>query len=164
MSSQMAPTATAGVGEVDQSGTASWRALAAAAAAGLLFGLGIAISGMGNPAKVMNFFDPFGTFDPSLAFVMGGALAVAIPGYRLIFTRMAAPVFESTFHLPTKRDLDRRLIVGSAVFGVGWGLSGFCPGGAVPALGFAPWPTLAFLGALAVGILLARVGIARGIG
>jgi hypothetical protein len=132
--------------------------------AGLVFGLGIAISGMGNPAKVMNFFDPFGTFDPSLAFVMGGALAVAIPGYRLIFARLAAPVFERTFHLPTKHDLDRRLVVGSAVFGVGWGLSGFCPGGAVPALGFAPWPTLAFLGALAAGILLARLGLARGIG
>jgi hypothetical protein len=162
--SSRSSTPVAPVGEADRSGAFSARALAAAALAGLVFGLGIAISGMGNPAKVINFFDPFGTFDPSLAFVMGGALAVAIPGYRLIFARMRAPAFDQTFHLPVKRDLDRRLILGSAVFGVGWGLSGFCPGGAVPALGFAPWPTLAFLGALAVGIAMARLAIARGIG
>lgn len=154
----------ASVGQPDRTGAVSWRSLAAAAVAGLLFGLGIAISGMGNPAKVINFFDPFGTFDPSLAFVMGGAIAVALPGYWLIFKRMTAPVFDQEFHLPVKRDLDRRLILGSAVFGVGWGLSGFCPGGAVPALGFAPWPTLAFLGALAVGIGMARVAMARGFG
>ena len=157
-------SSTVTVAEADRDGAVNWKGLAVAALAGLLFGLGIAISGMGNPAKVINFFDPFGTFDPSLAFVMGGALAVALPGYRLIFARMRTPVLDRTFHLPVKRDLDRRLIVGSAVFGVGWGLSGFCPGGAVPALGFAPWPTLAFLAALAVGIAMARLAMARGIG
>lgn len=123
---------------------------------GIVFGLGIAISGMGNPAKVMNFFDPFGTWDPSLAFVMGGALVVTAIGYRLVFGARKAPVLDATFHLPTSTAIDARLIGGSALFGVGWGISGFCPGGAIPALGFAPWPTALFLISMGGGILLAR--------
>lgn len=123
---------------------------------GMVFGLGIALSGMGNPAKVLNFFDVFGTWDPSLAFVMGGALAVAAVGYQLVFGRQSAPVFDRKFHLPTSRTIDRRLVGGSALFGVGWGIGGFCPGGAVPALGFAPWPTALFLISMGGGILLAR--------
>lgn len=125
-------------------------------AAGLIFGLGIAISGMGNPAKVINFFDVLGTWDPSLAFVMGGALIPTAIGYRLIFGRSNAPLFDTTFHLPTSKTIDTRLIGGSALFGVGWGIAGFCPGGAIPALGFAPWPTALFLIAMGAGILLAR--------
>lgn len=129
----------------------------AALIAGLVFGLGIAISGMGNPAKVLNFFDPFGTWDPSLAFVMGGALVTATIGYRLIFARRSAPVLDTTFHLPTATAIDARLIGGSALFGIGWGITGFCPGGAIPALGFAPWPTALFLAAMAAGMILARL-------
>ena len=124
--------------------------------AGLVFGTGIAISGMGNPAKVLNFFDPFGTWDPSLAFVMGGALITTALGYRLIFGRISAPLFDGSFHLPTARAIDVKLVAGSALFGVGWGISGFCPGGAIPALGFAPWPTALFLIAMGAGILIAR--------
>ncbi|MDA0187648.1 MAG: YeeE/YedE family protein, partial [Proteobacteria bacterium] len=101
---------------------------------GVIFGTGIVVSGMANPAKVINFFDIAGTWDPSLAFVMGGALIVTAVGYRMVFGR-ARPLFEGRFVLPTARNLDARLIGGSAVFGVGWGIAGFCPGGALPALG-----------------------------
>lgn len=124
--------------------------------AGLIFGLGIAISGMGNPAKVLNFFDPLGTWDASLALVMGGALVTTTIGYRVIFGRRQAPLFDVKFHLPSKKDIDASLIGGSALFGIGWGISGFCPGGAIPALGFAPWPTALFLISMGGGMLLAR--------
>ena len=126
-----------------------------ALAAGLLFGIGIALSGMGNPAKVINFFDPFGSWDPSLAFVMGGALVTTLLGYRVVFRR-PAPRFDTTFHLPSAAVIDARLIGGAALFGIGWGIAGFCPGGAIPALGFAPWPTALFVLAMGAGILLAR--------
>jgi uncharacterized protein len=125
-------------------------------AIGLIFGLGIAISGMINPAKVLNFFDLAGTWDPSLAFVMGGALAVAIPGYWLVFGR-PAPVLEDRFQLPDTRSIDLRLVLGSATFGVGWGIAGFCPGGALPALGTGRAEVFVFLGALIAGLLVARV-------
>jgi uncharacterized membrane protein YedE/YeeE len=124
--------------------------------AGLVFGLGIAISGMGNPAKVLNFFDLFGTWDPSLVFVMGGALVTTAIGYRIIFGGRSAPLIETKFHLPNNKTIDAKLVGGSALFGVGWGISGFCPGGAIPALGFALWPTALFLISMIAGILLAR--------
>lgn len=124
-------------------------------AIGLLFGTGILISGMGNPAKVLNFFDIAGTWDPSLAFVMGGALVVTAIGYRLAF-RMEHPVFANGFSLPTKSDLDMKLIGGSAIFGVGWGMSGFCPGGLVPVLGIGMTEPLLTAGAIVVGIITAR--------
>jgi uncharacterized membrane protein YedE/YeeE len=127
-----------------------------ALAAGVIFGLGIAISGMGNPAKVLNFFDLLGTWDPSLAFVMGGALITAAIGYRILFGRRQAPMFDTKFHLPTSNAIDAKLIGGSALFGIGWGIAGFCPGGAIPALGFAPWPTALFLISMGAGILFAR--------
>jgi uncharacterized protein len=130
--------------------------MVSALAAGLIFGLGIAVSGMGNPAKVLNFFDVFGTWDPSLAFVMGGALITAAIGYRIIFGVREAPVFDVKFHLPTAGSIDARLVGGSALFGIGWGIAGFCPGGAIPALGFTPWPTALFLIAMGAGIVLAR--------
>ena len=125
--------------------------------AGVVFGLGIAISGMSDPAKVLNFFDIFGTWDPSLAFVMGSALATTMIGYRVVFVRQSAPLFDSKFDLPTQRQIDGKLIGGAALFGIGWGISGFCPGGAIPALGFAPWPTALFLVSMGAGILLARL-------
>lgn len=122
---------------------------------GAIFGLGIAVSGMINPAKVLNFFDLAGSWDPSLAFVMAGALAVAIPGYRLTFAR-PAPTFEDRFQLPDTRVIDRRLVLGSATFGVGWGIAGFCPGGALPAIGTGDPAVFLFLAALIAGMMIAR--------
>ena len=122
---------------------------------GLVFGVGISISGMANPAKVLNFFDIAGSWDPSLIFVMGGAVVVTFIGYRLVFGR-PAPVLDTKFHLPTNRAIDIRLIGGSAVFGIGWGIAGFCPGGAIPALGTGRWEVFLFTGALLAGVLLAR--------
>ncbi len=130
--------------------------LASAFAIGLIFGLGIALSGMINPAKVLNFFDLAGTWDPSLAFVMAGALAVAVPGYRLVLRR-PAPVMEHRFQLPDTRVIDRRLVLGSATFGIGWGIAGFCPGGALPALGTGEPGVYLFVASLIAGLLLARV-------
>ncbi|WP_425091489.1 DUF6691 family protein [Tropicimonas sp. S265A] len=122
---------------------------------GLIFGTGIAVSGMANPSKVLNFFDVAGTWDPSLIFVMGGALVTTFIGYKLVFGR-SAPVFEPRFSLPTSRAIDARLVGGSAVFGIGWGIAGFCPGGALPALGTGRWEVFVFTGALIGGILLAK--------
>ncbi|WP_029063522.1 DUF6691 family protein [Labrenzia sp. DG1229] len=130
--------------------------LLSAFAIGLVFGCGILISGMGNPAKVMNFFDVAGTWDPSLAFVMGGALLVTAIGYRLVF-KMDRPVFSSTFSLPTKQDLDVKLIGGSAIFGIGWGMTGFCPGGLVPVLGLGLGEPLLTGAAIIAGMLAARL-------
>lgn len=124
-------------------------------AIGLVFGTGILVSGMGNPAKVLNFFDVAGTWDPSLAFVMGGALLVTAVGYRLVF-RMNDPLFAAGFSLPTRQDLDMKLIGGSAVFGIGWGMSGFCPGGLVPVLGLGMAEPLVTAAAIAAGMLAAR--------
>ncbi|WP_415404781.1 DUF6691 family protein [Tateyamaria sp. SN3-11] len=122
---------------------------------GVLFGTGIALSGMANPAKVINFFDVFGTWDPSLAFVMGGAVVTTWIGYRLVLRR-SAPVFEPTFDIPQKRTLDTRLLAGAGIFGVGWGIAGFCPGGALPALGTLDSRVIIFVAALVVGMLGTR--------
>lgn len=122
---------------------------------GLIFGVGITISGMSNPAKVLNFFDVFGTWDPSLGFVMGGALITTAIGYRLVF-RSPTPVFDTAFVVPTSRVIDTRLVAGSAVFGIGWGIAGFCPGGALPALGTGRPEVLIFFAALVAGIFLAK--------
>ncbi len=125
-------------------------------AIGLIFGIGISISGMANPAKVINFFDIAGSWDPSLMFVMGGALITTFIGYRLVLSRPTGPIFESKFQLPTATDLDARLIGGSAIFGIGWGIAGFCPGGALPALGTGRSEVFIFVAALIVGIFVAR--------
>lgn len=130
--------------------------LLAALLIGLIFGLGISISGMINPAKVLNFFDVAGTWDPSLAFVMAGALCVTIPGYQLVLKR-PAPVMENRFQLPDTRVIDRRLVLGSATFGIGWGIAGFCPGGALPALGTGRVDVFLFIAALISGMLFARL-------
>ena len=98
------------------------------AIAGGVFGLGIVISGMANPAKVLNFFDIFGTWDPSLLFVMGGAMITALIGYRLVFGLQKRPLFAGSFSLPGTKQIDRRLVLGSSLFGIGWGIAGFCPG------------------------------------
>ena len=122
---------------------------------GLIFGLGISLSGMANPAKVLNFFDIAGTWDPSLIFVMGGALIVTFIGYRVVLRR-EAPVCDTQFHVPSSRTIDAKLIGGSLVFGVGWGIAGFCPGGALPAIGTGRAEVLVFCAALVAGILLAK--------
>jgi uncharacterized membrane protein YedE/YeeE len=122
---------------------------------GLIFGLGISMSGMANPAKVLNFFDFAGTWDPSLGLVMAGALIVAAIGYRIVF-RGSKPLFEGRFVVPTSRVIDAKLIGGSAVFGIGWGIAGFCPGGALPAVGTLDADVLIFFAALMVGIYAAR--------
>ena len=123
---------------------------------GVVFGVGISVSGMANPAKVVNFFDVAGTWDPSLGFVMGGALAVTFVGYRLVFTR-PAPLFANGFSLPGRTDIDARLVGGSALFGVGWGIAGFCPGGALPALGTGVPDVFLFVASLLAGMFLARL-------
>lgn len=124
------------------------RQVIASLAAGVLFGLGLTVSGMVNPQKVLNFLDLFGYWDPTLAFVMGGALVVTIPGFHLL-QRRRAPLLDTAFHFPTRADLDRRLIGGSLLFGVGWGATGVCPGPAVTALGVGV-PTM---GVFVVGML-----------
>jgi uncharacterized membrane protein YedE/YeeE len=120
---------------------------------GLIFGLGLVISQMSNPAKVLNFLDFAGAWDPSLGFVMGGAVAVAAIGFRLARGRKA-PLLAESFHMPQKTEIDARLICGAALFGIGWGLVGFCPGPALTALSFGrPAPYL-FVAAMIVGMVV----------
>ncbi|TMV93595.1 YeeE/YedE family protein [Thioclava sp. BHET1] len=120
---------------------------------GLVFGLGLVISGMSNPAKVLNFLDLAGSWDPSLAFVMGGATLTAFIGYRLVWRR-PVPALSARYDIPANRQIDRPLLVGSALFGIGWGIGGFCPGPAWTALsGLAPG-TLIFLPAMLLGLWL----------
>ena len=128
--------------------------------AGLLFGLGLLLSGMANPAKVQNFLDVFGTWDPSLAFVMGGAILITMPGFWLVQKR-AKPFFHDAFQLPSRKDFDSRLILGAATFGVGWGLAGFCPGPAITALPLAATGTFIFVPAMLVGMATVKVTLAQ---
>ena len=123
---------------------------------GMVFGLGIAISGMANPAKVQNFFDLAGIWDPSLIFVMGSALAVAAIGYRLIFANRKMPLYEEEFFLPKAKSVDKELIGGAAIFGIGWGIAGFCPGGAIPTIALGHSGTYIFLAAMVAGMSAAR--------
>jgi hypothetical protein len=123
--------------------------------AGLLFGVGLVVGGMTQPAKVVGFLDLAGDWDPSLAFVMGGALAVVVPAFRWI-TRRGAPVCATGFAVPTRRDIDAPLIAGALLFGAGWGLAGYCPGPAITAAAsFAPGALL-FVAAMLAGFALKR--------
>jgi uncharacterized membrane protein YedE/YeeE len=130
--------------------------LVMAFALGLLFGLGILISGMGNPAKVLNFFDVAGTWDPSLAFVMGGALAVTTIGYRFALGRKR-PIFDDAYRLPPTSQIDLPLVSGAALFGIGWGIAGFCPGAVIPTLGLGHPESLIFFAAMVSGIFFMRL-------
>ena len=123
---------------------------------GLVFGIGIALSGMMDPAKVLNFFDIAGTWDPSLAFVMGGALVITFFGYRFAWKR-SAPLFGGRFQIPTGTDIDLKLVGGSALFGIGWGIAGFCPGAAIPALGTGRWEVALFVAAVVAGFYARRL-------
>jgi uncharacterized membrane protein YedE/YeeE len=119
---------------------------------GLLFGAGVTISGMVNPMKVLNFMDITGPWDASLIFVMGAALVVTLIGYQFAFRRRS-PLFATSFKLPTIGRIDARLLAGAALFGLGWGLSGFCPGPAVASLVFGRSESFMFVGAMAVGMI-----------
>ncbi len=124
--------------------------------AGLLFGLGLAVSQMINPNKVIGFLNVAGDWDPSLALVLFAAVSVNFIGFRWT-KRRTRPLFADVFHLPTRADLDSRLIAGAAVFGVGWGLGGYCPGPALAALSIGSWEPVIFVGAMLIGSLLARL-------
>ena len=130
-------------------------------AAGVLFGAGLSISDMVNPSRVLNFLDVAGSWDPTLAFVMAGALAVTALGYRLVFRRNA-PLLDAKFHLPTQSQIDLPLVGGAALFGVGWGLAGMCPGPALTDLMTLEPKVLVFVAAMLVGMIAARLWRDRG--
>lgn len=122
---------------------------------GALFAIGLGVSGMTSPAKVIGFLDIFGQWDPSLLFVMGGAVGVNLVFYRLTIKR-DRPIFETSFVIPSTEDIDKRLICGAALFGVGWGLSGYCPGPALVST-MAGWTsTLVFVAAMLAGMAFYR--------
>jgi uncharacterized protein len=124
--------------------------------AGLLFGLGLLVSGMANPAKVLGFLDLAGLWDPSLALVMAGAVLVGLVAFRLAGQRQRSLLAEP-MRLPTARDIDRRLVLGGIGFGVGWGLAGFCPGPALVALGTGDMKAVVFVAAMLAGMALFEV-------
>ncbi|MDX2091566.1 MAG: YeeE/YedE family protein [Kofleriaceae bacterium] len=124
-----------------------------ALAAGALFGLGLALSGMTQPARVIAFLDPRGGWDPSLAFVMGGAMSVYALAYHLIVRRRRDPWLDVRFHLPVQRALDLPLVAGAALFGIGWGLAGYCPGPAVVSAASGRAEAILFVIAMLLGML-----------
>ncbi|WP_052049642.1 DUF6691 family protein [Leptolyngbya sp. KIOST-1] len=126
-----------------------------ALAAGLLFGLGLGFSQMIDPQRVIGFLDLFGRWDATLAFVLGGAVVVTLISFRFVLRR-PTPLFDRKFYLPTRNDIDRPLVLGAALFGVGWGLGGYCPGPAIAALGLGSANPLLFLAAMIAGSLTAK--------
>ena len=127
---------------------------------GLIFGIGLIMSGMTNPAKVQNFLDLFGSWDPSLALVMGGAILITMPGFWLVQKRQT-PFFEDSFLIPQKTNLDFYLLTGSAIFGIGWGLGGFCPGPVVVSISNGSTGTILFVITMLIGMVLAKLLILR---
>lgn len=123
---------------------------------GITFGVGLSVSQMVNPAKVQNFLDITGNWDPSLAFVMIGALTVAVIAFRWIMKR-PAPVFDTEFNVTTHKDVDRPLLIGAALFGIGWGMTGFCPGPAVAGMGLQMSEAFLMVGSVYIGFLLHRL-------
>lgn len=123
---------------------------------GLVFGLGLILSGMSNPAKVIGFLDLAGNWDPSLAFVMGGAVLVAFVAFRVAKQRTQA-FFGDALKMPTASQIDRRLVVGSLLFGAGWGLAGFCPGPALVSVGAGYTQAVIFVAAMLAGMLVFEV-------
>ncbi|MBB6488454.1 YeeE/YedE family protein [Rhizobium lusitanum] len=125
----------------------------AALASGIVFGFGLSLSGMLNPHRVQGFLDIFGAWDPSLAFVLGGAVVIAFIGVQ-VMKRMRHPAFDESFHVPTNRRIDASLVIGSALFGLGWGLGGFCPGPAIASLAVGVPQTALFVIAMLVGMII----------
>lgn len=123
---------------------------------GLLFGVGLIVSKMINPARVQGFLDVFGNWDPTLAFVMGGALCVTIPVMGLL-KKKQQPIFDSKFEWPTRTDVDRKLIVGAAMFGAGWGATGFCPGPALVGIGSLSSDVFLFVAAMLAGMFIHKI-------
>jgi uncharacterized protein len=119
--------------------------------AGLVFGVGLILSGMADPAKVLGFLDLAGAWDPSLALVMAGAIAVGLPAFALA-RRRSQSLLDAPMRLPTARQVDRRLVGGSLLFGIGWGIAGLCPGPALVALGMGLAPALVFVAAMVAGM------------
>lgn len=136
------------------------KGLVVAALAGVVFALGLLVSGMTTPLKVTSFLDVTGGWDPTLAFVMAGAIAVHAPIVRLVRNRRS-PLFAGGFAWPSLRTIDRPLVIGAALFGVGWGLSGYCPGPALVSVGSGATEALAFVGAMIAGIALTRAWLRR---
>lgn len=131
----------------------------AAASSGALFGLGLAMSGMTDARRILGFLDVFGAFDPTLLFVLGGAVATTTLLFRFVLRR-GSPVLAGTFHLSNLKHVDRHLLGGAALFGIGWGLAGYCPGPALAALGVGATEALWFVPAMVAGMALHR--LARG--
>ena len=127
---------------------------------GLVFGIGLIMSGMTNPAKVQNFLDLFGSWDPSLALVMGGAILITMPGFWLVQKRQT-PLFEDSFLITQKTNLDFNLLTGSAIFGIGWGLGGFCPGPVVVSISNGSAGTILFVITMLIGMVLAKLLMLR---
>ena len=128
---------------------------------GTLFGAGLTLSGMTDPARVRGFLDVFGAWDPTLAFVMGGAVLVMALAWRIRIW-MVRPIFAERFSLPDRKDLDGRLIAGSVLFGIGWGVAGLCPGPAVASLALPPFSVLPFVLAMIAGMAVQQaIGLAR---
>lgn len=119
---------------------------------GIVFGAGLALSDMVNPARVLAFLDLAGAWDPTLAFVMGGAILPSAIGYALV-RRMNRPLLAEEFRIPQNRAMERQLIAGSALFGIGWGLAGLCPGPAIAGLAFGKWQLWLFAAAMLAGML-----------
>ena len=127
---------------------------------GAVFGIGLAIAGMLNPSKTFGFLDIFGDWDPSLAFVMGGGILVNAIGHRFVLKRKA-PIQCGAFSIPTSTNIDKPLVIGSVIFGVGWGLAGLCPGPVVASLLLNGQAMLPFFGLLIAGILVGRIVMRR---
>jgi len=132
------------------------KALLSSLAAGFLFGLGLWVSGMANPKKVLGFLDITGDWDASLMLVMAGAVAVTLLCFRLVLKR-TRPLIESKFELPTRKDIDLPLVAGAALFGLGWGTAGYCPGPALTALATLSTDAIVFVVAMIAGGLLQRL-------
>jgi uncharacterized protein len=131
------------------------RAPIASLVAGTIFGAGLALSDMINPARVLGFLDLAEEWDPSLAFVMGGAIIPMVIAYA-ISRRMRTPLFDRSFFIPENRVMDSRLLIGAALFGIGWGLVGFCPGPAIAGLVFGQWQPWLFVAAMLGGMMIHR--------